>query len=76
MLLPENVHPADSLYFNGTVVLDALKRTGAAELLDLFLEARKIRTGLSFPIFILTLDWLFLANLVNRDERGKVLPCF
>lgn len=76
MLLPENVHPSDSLYFNGAVVLEALKRVGTADLLDLFLEARKNRADLSLPIFVLTLDWLFLANLVDRDDRGKVLPCF
>lgn len=76
MLLPENVHPADSLYFNGSIVLDTLKRTGATDLLNLFIETRKTRDSLSFPIFILTLDWLFLINLVDRDKRGKVLPCF
>jgi len=75
MLLPENIHPVNSLYFNGSFVLHALKKTGEVSMLDLFTETRKFR-DMQMPLFVLSLDWLFLANLVYFNDRGNVVPCF
>ena len=75
MLLPENIHPHHSLFFNGSIILKALKGTGETSMLDLFAETRKLRE-IQMPIFTLYLDWLFLAELVNFNDRGNIEPCF
>lgn len=75
MLLPENVHPTNSLYFNGAYVLQALKPTREISMMDLYIEVRKLRE-MPMPIFVLTLDWLFLADLVSHNARGNIEPCF
>lgn len=75
MLLPENVHPTNSLYFNGAFVFQALKLVGETELVDLYLESQKLRQ-MPMPIFVLALDWLFLADLVNFNANGNIAPCF
>ena len=75
MLLPENIHPANSLYFNGAYVLEALRKVGEASLLDLFIESRKLRE-MQMPIFVLTLDWLFLAGMVSCNSSGNIESCF
>lgn len=74
MLLPENIHPANSLYFNGAYVLDALRNIGETSPMDLFMEARKSRE-MQMPLFVLTLDWLFLAGLVTYNSHGNIQSC-
>lgn len=75
MLLPEDIHPANSLYFNGAYVLKALRKVGKTSLLDLFIESRKLRE-MQMPIFVLTLDWLFLAGFVSYNANGNIELCF
>jgi hypothetical protein len=74
MLLPENIHPEDSLYFNGAFVLEALRKVKEMSFMDLFIEARKLRE-MQMPIFVLTLDWLFLAGLVSNNMSGNIELC-
>ena len=74
MLLPENVHPTNSLYFNGAYVLEALRKSKQAKLMELFIESRKLR-DMQMPMFVLTLDWLFLAGLVSCDPSGNIELC-
>jgi hypothetical protein len=75
MLLPENIHPANSLYFNGAYVLEALRKVGETSLMNLYIESRKLR-DMQMPIFVLALDWLFLAGLVSFNASGNIEPCF
>lgn len=74
MLLPEDVHPTNSLYFNGAYVLEALRRVEKISLVELFIESRKLRE-MQMPIFVLTLDWLFLAGLVSCNASGNIELC-
>lgn len=41
MLLPKDIHPKDSLYYNGGFIIDTLKRFDEIELMDLFYETKK-----------------------------------
>lgn len=74
MLLPENIHPANTLYFNGAIILRAMRNLRAADLIDLYIETRKYRL-IPMALFVLSLDWLFLADFINIDERGFFILC-
>lgn len=74
MLLPDNIHPENTLLFNGGLIVRALRNMGEATLLDLYVEART-DSSLSMPLFVLSLDWLFLANCVEFTEQGKLSLC-
>lgn len=74
MLLPENIRPENSLYLNGAYVLKALRIVNESNLLDLYIESHKLQK-MHMPIFVLTLDWLFLAGLVFRNDRGNIEIC-
>lgn len=74
MLLPENIHPANSLYFNGAYVLETLRKIGETSSMNLFIESRKSRE-MQMPLFVLTLDWLFLAGLVTYNSDGNIRSC-
>lgn len=74
MLLPDNIHPEDSIYYNGAFVLQAIQQDPSWDLLDLYQHTKQLKE-MSMPIFMLCLDWLFLLNLLILDEQGRVELC-
>jgi hypothetical protein len=73
MLLPDNIHPENSIYYNGAIVLKVLQENDSIELLELYSLVKKIRE-MSFPIFILSLDWLYLIDIAYL-KKEKVELC-
>jgi hypothetical protein len=74
MLLPDNIHPEQSIYYNGAFVLQTLREQRVMDLLDLYMNTQ-IHRKMTMPVFVLCLDWLFLLNLVSLDEHGGVELC-
>ena len=74
MLVPDNIHPEQTIYFNGAFVLKAIQEHHMMDMLDLYIETTSERE-MSMPVFILCLDWLFLVNLVSLNEHGEVELC-
>lgn len=72
MLLPDNIAPEDSIYYNGAIVLKVVQRERRISLANLFCEVNRSKT-LSFPIFLLCLDWLYLINCVSVQNEEVVL---
>ena len=73
MLLPDNIHPELSIYYNGAIVLQVLLKNKKLGLLELYQYVRKA-SDMSFPVFILCLDWLYLINVAELKEE-KVEIC-
>lgn len=74
MLLPDNVHPENTLIYNGALIMKALQIGGETTLLDLYFEAKK-QSKMTMALFVLSLDWLFLADCVTFNEHGGVALC-
>ena len=74
MLIPDNIHPEQTVYFNGAFVLKAIQKRRTENLLDLYIQTTAERQ-MSMPVFVLCLDWLFLLNLVTLNESGEVKLC-
>lgn len=74
MLLPKDVHPENSLYFNGAYIIQALSGSRSMGFMDLYLATRELR-DMPIALFVLALDWLFLATVV-RDNSGDIELCF
>lgn len=74
MLLPDNIHPENSIYYNGAIVLEVLQKQPNQNLLTLF-ERIKSKRNMSFSVFILSLDWLYLINLAVLNANGEVELC-
>jgi len=74
MLVPDNIHPEQTIYFNGAFVLKAIQENRVMNMLDLYIQTTADRE-MSIPVFILCLDWLFLLNLVALNEHGEVELC-
>lgn len=73
MLLPDNIHPENSIYYNGAVVLQVLQNNDKLEMLELYNRVKEVRY-MSFPVFVLCLDWLYLINIAEL-KREKVKLC-
>lgn len=74
MLLPDNIHPELSLYYNGSIVLEELKKIDNQSIMDLYQNV-KTKKEMSFPIFMLCLDWLYLIEAAEINERGYIQLC-
>lgn len=74
MLLPENIHPKNSLYFNGAYVLKALKEENNLSIVQLYFRV-KVFHQISISLFVLTLDWLYLVGLVSFNSVGNITLC-
>ena len=73
MLMPDNIRPKNSIYYNGALVLKVLQETKEQELLELYQAVLK-EVKMSFSVYILCLDWLYLIN-VARLKKEKVILC-
>ena len=74
MLLPDNIHPDNSIYYNGAFVIESLQRDTKHKMLDLYQEV-KSKKGMSFSVFILCLDWLYLLEVAKINSKGEIELC-
>jgi hypothetical protein len=74
MLVPDNIHPEQTIYFNGAFVLKTIQENRTMDMLSLYIQTTANR-DMSMPVFVLCLDWLFLLNLVTLNEHEKVELC-
>lgn len=74
MLLPDNIHPELSIYYNGAFVLQELQLQNNQQIIDLYQKV-KSRKEMSFSTFLLCLDWLYLIDMAYIDEGGWVQLC-
>ncbi len=75
MLLPDNISPENSVYFNAAWVLQQLQEKSSQDLLELYQNVRK-NHQMSFPMYILCLDWLYLLDLAKLETGERVEACF
>lgn len=74
MLLPDNIHPDNSIYYNGAFVIESLKKETSYKMLDLYQEV-KTKKAMSFSVFILCLDWLYLLEVAKLNSKGEIELC-
>lgn len=74
MLLPENIQPEISIYYNGAMVLKELRNSTSNSVIDIY-QVVKEKYEMSFPIFLLSLDWLYLTDIAVIDEKGDIQLC-
>jgi hypothetical protein len=74
MLLPDNIHPDNSIYYNSAFVIESLKKETSFQMLDLYQEV-KGKKVMSFSVFILCIDWLYLLDIVTFNSKGEIELC-
>lgn len=74
MLLPDNIHPENSIYYNSAFVIGSLRRGAKHQIIDLYQEV-KAKKSMSLAIFVLCLDWLYLLDVVKLNTNGEIELC-
>ena len=74
MLLPDNIHPKNSIYYNGAIVLALLQQYKCIELTELYVLVKE-KQNMSYPILVLCLDWLYLLDVAVINKKGEVCLC-
>jgi hypothetical protein len=74
MLVPDSVHPENTIYYNSAFVLKLLQEQREMEFLDLFVHTNGEKS-MTMPVFQLCLDWLFLIDLVAINNEGRIELC-
>ena len=74
MLLPDNIHPENSVYYNGALVLELIQQYKRIELAELYILVKE-KQNMSYPILILCLDWLYLLNAAIINKKGEICLC-
>ena len=74
MLLPDSIHPKYSVYYTGALLLKTLQQKGEMSVADLFVNVKK-DNDISFKLYLLSLDWLYLINATQINSKGDIALC-
>jgi len=74
MLLPDNIHPENSIYYNGAFVVESLKKEESFKMLDLYQKV-KSKKSMTLSVFILCLDWLYLLDVAKINIKSEIELC-
>lgn len=74
MLIPDNIHPDNTIYYNGALVLQSLQNKDNQDLFELYQNV-KLKRNISFSVLILCLDWLYLIDVAEINSKGEVKLC-
>jgi hypothetical protein len=74
MLLPDGVHPENCIYYNASFLLERLLDCKKGHLMDLYVQVRE-KKKMSFAVFILCIDWLYLIDVVRFNDEGELEIC-
>lgn len=67
MLIPKNISPDNCVYVNAAYVLECLLEQKQLTTADLFCAVRQ-RHQISFAMFVLCLDWLYLIDSITCNN--------
>ena len=73
MLIPDNIRPESSIYYNGAMVLEEMQAAKRMSIGDLYVRLHE-RYSVSFATLLLSLDWLYLIDCVIV-KNGEVILC-
>lgn len=76
MIIGKDVTPSKNVYYLGGIILKTLNEFKEADVpfLDVFQRVSE-KEKVSISLFTLTLDWLFILDVVKLD-KGAIKKCF
>ena len=74
MLLPYNVHPELSIYYNGSIIINELNKNPNQKILELYTNIKELY-DMSFSMFVLSIDWLYIIDYAEIDGEGVIKKC-
>jgi hypothetical protein len=77
MIVSKNIHPERDLYYLGAKTIEVMNSSEQAEwdYFDLF-SALNLKQKISIKLFSLVLDWLFILQVIQKSNHGRIKRCF
>jgi hypothetical protein len=77
MIISKHVHPERDLYYLGAKAIEIMNQFDKDEwdYFDLFSELNQ-QQKVSVNLFSLVLDWLFILQVVQKSNNGRIKKCF
>ncbi len=73
MLMPIDTKPKYTIYYLTSIVLKELLENKYSNVSDLY--NNKIKNEMSYSLFHLCLDFLFLIDVIEIKPNGEILKC-
>ena len=74
MLLPDNIRPELTIYYNGAIILKELEIKNKYDIIDLYQKVKETK-DMSFVTFMLSIDWLYLLQVAIINQNGEIEIC-
>ena len=74
MLLPDNIRPELTIYYNGAIILKELEIKNKYDIIDLYQKVKETN-DMSFFTFMLSIDWLYLLQVAIINQNGEIEIC-
>ncbi|EOX3352232.1 ABC-three component system middle component 6 [Vibrio cholerae] len=77
MIISKNINPDKDLYVIGAHIIDVLKSTKGKSI-DYFELYQKLKNHIdvSMQLFSLSVSWLFLLGVIDKNGEGRITKCF
>jgi hypothetical protein len=77
MITSKNIHPERDLYYLGAKTIEVMNSSEKDEwdYFDLFVDLNQ-QQKISVTLFSLVLDWLFILQVIQKSNKGRIKRCF
>lgn len=75
MLLPNEINPEFSIYYNASVIIKILKESDEKYNIEKLYKFVKQEYDISLKVFSYCMDWLYLIEAVIVKGNGEVKLC-
>ena len=77
MIVQRDVNPNMSIYYLGSSIIQALQDMNSqiVDFFDLY-KSLSEKQKVSMQLFVLSIDWLYLAGAIKSTNNGQIEKCF
>jgi hypothetical protein len=77
MIISKNINPDKDLYVIGAHIIDVLLSISGNSI-DYFELHQKLKNNIevSMQLFSLSISWLFLLGVIDKNGEGNIKKCF
>jgi len=74
MLLLNDIKPELSIYYCASLLIKEIEKQEGQDIVTIYYKVRKSKS-ISLKIFAYCLDWLYLIEAAQVDEKGGIYLC-
>ena len=77
MIISKNINPDKDLYVIGAHIIDVLQSVNKKSI-DYFELHKRLQNEIevSMQLFSLSVSWLFLLGVIDKNSKGNIKKCF